>query len=169
MISSKRSIYPPKLEEYIKANKVIPRKIREGEHLKLYHKYWIDWYDDILKVLDIYYIDSAEYYVTRDTQKLHGCITYPIDHNNTYEMLHNKYNIEEKNIINDNISYSGADIKYWFSVNDINLATGEKYSGFWSFLSYGSKNYLMDSKYYFVSYKENRRQRCQIILDKSKL
>ena len=37
----KRSIYPPKLEEYIRKNKYIPRKVRDNEHLKLFRHIFI--------------------------------------------------------------------------------------------------------------------------------
>ena len=163
----KRSIYPPKLESYIRRNKYIPRKIRENEHLKLYHKYWLEDYDDVIKIDEIFEVNKTKYYTIK-YKTMTGCISDPVS-KLTYELLHNKENLEKLNIINSDISYTGAEIKYWFIINNINIESGSKYSGFWSFLNPASKNLLIDNKFYFVSYNSNRKQKCQIILDKSKL
>ena len=166
-LSINRSIYPPKLEEYIRANKFIPRKIRQGEHLKLYHRYWIEEYNDVVKIEDIFLTGGIEYYTIK-YNNMNSCISAPFA-GITYELLHNKDYIEDEHIINSKISYTGAEIKYWFIMNKIDLNIGSKYSGFWSFLNPTSKNPLIDNKFYFVSYNKSRKQKCQIILDKTKL
>lgn len=163
----KRSIYPPKLEEYIRKNKYIPRKVRDNEHLKLYHRYWLEDYNDVVKVDDIFITRSVEYYSIR-CKSMAGCIPAPVP-NYTYELLHNKGRIEKVDLINSKKSYTGAEIKYWFLMNNIDLEFGSQYAGFWSFLNPCSKNLLIDNKFYYVSFNIKRRQKCQIILDKTKL
>ena len=81
----------------------------------------------------------------------------------------NKERIEKVDLINSEKSYTGAEIKYWFLMNNIDLESGSQYAGFWSFLNPCSKNLLIDNKFYYVSYNIERRQKCQIILDKTKL
>ena len=166
--TEKRYIYPPKLEEYIRKNKFIPRKIRKNEHLKMYHRYWLEDYNDIVKVEDIFFTSGVEYYSVK-YNSMNSCISAPVTAIGTYELLYNKDCIEKLNLINSDTSYTGAEIKYWFILNNIDLKHGAIYAGFWSFLNPNSNNLLIDNKYYFVSYNKSRKQKCQIILDKSKL
>ena len=163
----KRSIYPPKLEEYIRKNKYIPRKVRDNEHLKLYHRYWLEDYNEVVKVDDIFMVRCIEYYSIR-CKSMVSCIPAPVP-KYTYELLHNKECIEKVDLINSEKSYTGAEIKYWFLMNNIDLESGSQYAGFWSFLNPCSKNLLIDNKFYYVSYNIERKQKCQIILDKTKL
>ena len=163
----KRSIYPPKLEEYIRKNKYIPRKVRDNEHLKLYHRYWLEDYNEVVKVDDIFMVRCIEYYSIR-CKSMVSCIPAPVP-KYTYELLHNKECIEKVDLINSEKSYTGAEIKYWFLMNNIDLEFGSQYAGFWSFLNPCSKNLLIDNKFYYVSYNIERKQKCQIILDKTKL
>ena len=163
----KRSIYPPKLEEYIRKNKYIPRKVRDNEHLKLYHRYWLEDYNEVVKVDDIFITRYVEYYSIR-YKSMVSCIPAPVP-KYTYELLHNKEHIEKVDLINSEKSYTGAEIKYWFLMNNIDLESGSQYSGFWSFLNPCSNNLLIDNKFYYVSYNIERRQKCQVILDKTKL
>lgn len=161
-------IYPEKLEQYIRSSKLVPRKIRDAEHLKLFHRYWISSFNDIIKVEDIFVTGGSEYYTIRYNPRMYACISYPLLSDSCYELLHNKENIENNKLINGNISYTGAEIKYWFILNNIDF-DNNKFSGFWSFLNPDSDNLLIDNKYYFVSYDKRRKQKCQVILDKSKL
>ena len=89
----KRSIYPPKLEEYIRKNKYIPRKVRDNEHLKLYHRYWLEDYNEVVKVDDIFITRYVEYYSIR-YKSMVSCIPAPVP-KYTYELLHNKEHIEK--------------------------------------------------------------------------
>ncbi len=166
IISDKRSIYPPKLEGYVKSSRYIPRKIRENEHLKMYHRYWLEDYNEVAKVDDIFIENHTEYYSIK-YNSMYGCISNPVSVG-TYELLHNRDEIEKLNIINNSKSYTGAEIKYWFLINNIDISANSQYAGFWSFLCQNSNNILIDNKYYFVSYNKNRRQKCQMILDRSK-
>lgn len=163
----KRSIYPPKLEEYIRKNKYIPRKVRDNEHLKLYHRYWLEDYNEVVKVDDIFITRSIEYY-SIICKSMVSCIPAPVP-KYTYELLHNKERIEKVDLINSEKSYTGAEIKYWFLMNNIDLEFGSQYAGFWSFLNPYSKTLLIDNKFYYVSYNVERKQKCQVILDKTKL
>lgn len=164
----KHHIYSESLEEEIINTHYIPRKFRDNEKLKLYHKYWIPEFDGVVKVHEIEYIDGVPYYFIKFNRNMSANITYPVTFNDMYELLHNYDNIEKENIINSSKSYSGAEIKYWFVANKIDFED-PLYKGFWSFLDDNSMSVVADNKYYFVKYNPNLRQRFKISLDKSKL
>lgn len=169
-------IYPEKLREYILSEEsqidYIPRHIKFNEHLRLYRRYWVKYFDDeCIKVDEIYEIEGVEYYYVKHPNSLYDTITYPLDCNYTYELLIDKKDIKNiDNIINTKISYTGAEIKYWFFIHNIDLSS-EKYIGFWSFLNPNSKNVISDDKYYFVkSYEQENGIHidCRVSLDKLK-
>ena len=93
-------------------------------------------------------------------------IKNPKVENKSYKTI---LHIEKIDLINSEKSYTGAEIKYWFLMNNIDLEFGSQYAGFWSFLNPCSKTLLIDNKFYYVSYNVERKQKCQIILDKTKL
>lgn len=169
-------IYPEKLKEYILSEEsmidYIPRHIKFKEHLRLYRRYWVNYFDDeCIKVDQIYEVDGIEYYSVKCTNCLYETITYPLDCNYTYELMIDKKDIKNiESIINTNISYTGAEIKYWFFMNKIDLSS-EKYIGFWSFLNPNSKNLISDDKYYFVKSvldTNGNLIKCKISLDKNR-
>jgi hypothetical protein len=94
---------------------------------------------------------------------MRGCISYPINENiDRYELLYNKNRIEDCNIINSSTSYTGAEIKFWFVANKIDLKNS-KYSAFWSFVSKNSN--IVDNKYYYAVINNNI---AKLILDKKR-
>ena len=164
----KKHIYSEALEEEVINTRYIPRKFRENEKLKLYHKYWVPEFGGTIKVHEIEYINGIPYYFIKFNRNMSANITYPCNYTDMYELLHNYDNIEKENIINSSKSYSGAEIKFWFIVNKIDF-DDPQYRGFWSFLDDTSMSVVADNKYYFVKYNPNLRQRFKISLDKSKL
>lgn len=164
----KKYIYSEALEEEVKKTHYIPRKFRENEKLKLYHKYWIPEFGGTVKVNEIEYIDGIPYYFIKFSKNMSANITYPCNFSGMYEMLHNYDNIENENIINSQKSYSGAEIKFWFICNNIDF-NDPLYKGFCPFLDDTSMSVVADNKYYFVKYTEGVRQKFKISIDKSKL
>lgn len=163
-------IYPVKLAEFLQENNYIPRKIRYNEHLRMFRRYWIDYSDLFLKVDKIYNVAGDEYYSVRYRDNLYGEISYPLDHESTFELLLDKRGIKKlNNIINSPESFSGAEIKYWFFTHNINIKS-DKYFGFLSYLDPNSKSLICDSKYYFVSaiFKDDKYINCRINLDREK-
>ena len=162
-----KHIYSESLEEEVIKTKYIPRKFKVNEKLKLYHKYWIPEYGGTVKVSDIEIINGISYYFIKFDKNMSANITYPVTYSDMYELLHNYDNIEKQDIINSSKSYSGAEIKFWFVVNKIDL-DNPKYKGFWSFLDDNSMSVVADNKYYFVKYNPNLKQKFKISLDRSK-
>ena len=139
-------VYPEEIVKEMKLNKrYIPRKLKSGEKLRVHRKYWI--YDiGFCKVKDIFIVDNIEYYTVSymSNSSMYAVISYPLP-TSCYEMLHNFTNIEYCSPINDKKeTLYGAEIKYWFIINDIDF-NDENYSGFLDKL-----HTLNDSKKYFI-------------------
>ncbi len=162
----KKLIYSEKLQDIIISLKSIPRPIRKNEHLKLYHKYWIPSFDCVVKIEHIDKIMGVEYYFLKYKNKFSACITYPLNEDGIYELLHEPNKLKN-DIINSDKVYSGAEIKYWFIVNNIDLSSS-KYKGYWPYLNPKSDSVLIDYKKYKVLYFPEARQKCQITLVKDK-
>ena len=147
-----KCIYPEKLlEEIKKKKKYIPRRIRNEERLKLFKKYWISEYG-IIKVKDIYIIHNIDhYFITYNNGNMYGVIPYPIK-DECYELLRNFNELENENFINKKKLIYGAEIKFWFVINEINF-NNDNYSGFLDKLSS-----LQDSKKYTVHRNKKRKE-----------
>lgn len=158
-----KNIYSLELEKYIKKYKVIPRKIKSNERLKLYHKYWLPYYDGPCKVLDIFNIGPVEYYFIRFSNRYTAINSYPIKEG--YELFNDYDNLYSKNIINDNNSYTGAEIKYWFTINKTNI-TKNAYKNYYTYLDPSSNKLLSDNKYYKVLHDNTYKQKYIIMTDK---
>lgn len=141
-----KMIYPIELSEVVKKFNYIPRKLNKNEHLKLYHRYWIPDMGGLIKVKDIWRIGKTEYYIVKYKGDLSICFSYPLDeYIGVYELLHDYDDICKKNIINDDNSYTGAEIKYWFLINN-----NKSYDKFGKFVSLNSKLLISDNKRYKV-------------------
>lgn len=155
-------IYPKKLEDIIKENHYIPRLLRNYEKFKLYHRYWDIYKEELFKIIDIFEIDGATYYSICIDDTYSSIIPEPEHIDTYYEILKDYYCIAETYIINDNNYYTGAEIKYWFSIN--NIPKDDVYKGFFKYFSINSRVYLYDSKKYKVKYNpENKYSPCNII------
>ena len=167
-----KHIYPDKLEKFIMEENhlYIPRKIKINEHLKKFKRYWSSFSDLYFKVEEIYFANDIEYYSVKYPNLLFGSISYPLNHEFTFELMIDKNNIANMdNIINTKISLSGAEIKFWFFIKKIDM-NSDKYSGFWSFIDPNSKSLISDDKYYFLyaSYNNEIYKDCKVSLDRSK-
>ncbi len=152
-------IYSSDLIEYIKdTKKYIPRRLKNFEHLKVYHRYWLPEYGEF-KVRDTSYDSGIEYYyITYCNGNKQGVISYPIYNIlECFELLKNVKHIEEDFVINNRLkSFTGAEIRFWFTLNNIDFADIENYSGFLPYLEYGRKESIKDSLMYQC--KRNKQQ-----------
>lgn len=145
-------IYPPKLIDEILKSKLIPRKCKKDEKLKLYHKYWIPDYKEVIKVEEIMTINDAEYYIIR-YNGMSGIIPHPVrSFDNIYELLHNYNQLQNDSIINSDKRYTGAEIKFWFIYNS-DIFKDKEYEGFLPLLL---NNNLVDSRFYFIKKNGNK-------------
>lgn len=148
-------IYPKELEERVRSSKkFIPRLLRNNERLKLFHKYFCLSYG-VFKVYDIQHTSHNEYYHIRFKKygtDMQAVITLPIE-DNCYELLRNYDSIENMNILNnDERLFTGAELKFWFIVN--NISNKDK-----RYKSYKKSLIKIDdtSKYYVISDIKNKR------------
>lgn len=154
-----KQFYPDELLEQIKKFNYIPRKINKNEHLKLYHRYWIPELGGVIKVKEIWKENGTEYYIIKYKNDLFICFSYPLDdYFESYELLHDYSNIYKENIVNNEKSYTGAEIKYWFALNH-----DKKYDKFGKFLDSRSKHCLSDKLKYKVTIDKNNKYSIKII------
>ena len=127
----------------------IPKKLYNNEQLKLYHIYWNQSDNVKFKVYDTDIIDSIEYYYIKNIKEnLYSVYTYPINTECLWELIDDFKHIKKQNIINSTHSYSGIEIKYWFTINRVKFP--EKYK------SKTTLNNIDDNIFYFLKRdKEN--------------
>ena len=146
-----KHIFPEELTKEILKYNYIPRKINKNEHLKLYHRYWIPELGGVIKVKDIWKDNGVEYYIIKYKNDLSICFSYPLDdYFESYELLHDYNDIAKKDIINSEEDFSGAEIKYWFTVHN-----SRQYGKFQKFLS--GKSAIQDNKRYKVIIDKNNK------------
>ena len=152
-----KNFYPNELVDNIIKFNYIPRRLNENEHLKLYRRYWIPELGGIIKVKDIWRSGGTEYYMIKCKNELYICTSYPIDsYFESYELLHDYSNIYKQNIINNNELFTGAEIKYWFIMNN-----DKKYNKFRKYLVPYGKFSIQDNKRYNVIIDKNNNYRIE--------
>ena len=103
--------------------------------------------------------NGTEYYIIKYKNDLFICFSYPLDdYFESYELLHDYSNIYKENIVNNEKSYTGAEIKYWFALNH-----DKKYDKFGKFLDSRSKHCLSDKLKYKVTIDKNNKYSIKII------
>lgn len=144
-------IFPDAVCNIVQHKKLIPRRLKFKEKLKQFHKYYLEDYG-IIKVKEIFTENDTEYYIISYYDNRSACIPYPVDNYDTnFELLLDYNKIAKHNIINEGISYTGAEIRFWFIVNNIDFSK-DSYSGFLPYLTRYSNKDLIDNKKYFVTY-----------------
>jgi hypothetical protein len=153
------SIYGDNIIKIIKEDKLIPRRLKYKEKLKLYHKYYIEEYG-LVKVTEVFMIDNTEYYTISFDNKI-ACISYPIDNKNNFELLIDYDKIYKDNLINCDRLYTGSEIRYWFIRN--NILDHKPYQGFIDYLKYeGRKSIIDNCKYKVIYNKKDKITKCKI-------
>ena len=141
-----------KLESIIKEKKIIPHRILPGEKLIVGEKYYDGYHDKIFKVISVEYnedgsLDGA--YIKMDDGN-YAWISSDLDIANDYYITNDNYSIHSINIINNKHIYSGAEIRYWFFINDITVMN-RKYSCFWPYIDPTNPGSIDDSYTYIIS------------------
>ena len=163
-------IYQKDLADFIRCSKkYIPRKLKSFEHLRAYHRYWLPEFGPF-KVRDTSYDSGIEFfYISYCNDTKQAVLSYPIYNiGECYELLKNHSHIEKDSVINNRIkTFTGAEIRFWFICNNIDLTDIDNYSGFLPYLEYGKRDSLKDSLVYQC--KRNKKQnRFEFILIEKK-
>ena len=157
---SLKGLYPYDLWKIIKNDKkYIPRQLRKDEKLKLYRRYWLSELG-MIKVKEIISIQNREFYSITygNNGEKNGVISYPVEFG-CYELLKNFNEFEKSDFINKKKPIYGAEIKYWFIINNIDFSD-ENYSGFLDKLQY-----LKDSAKYIVR-RNKKKQEYEFVIKK---
>lgn len=146
------SLYPEVMwNEITKKKKYIPRRLRKNERLKLFKRYWLPYYGAV-KVKDVFSTCGVEYYqIIYNNGNMVGVTSFPVE-DKCYELLHNFNNMESYEFINKKKPVYGAEIKYWFIINNIDFSDDE-YSGFLDKLQY-----LDDSTKYITRRNKKKKE-----------
>ena len=155
------------LEKQIRYKEIIPYIILPGERYKKGLWYYNSYFNIVFKVLSVTYnkgiLDSVFVRTDDDNQNLFSTDLAPGD----FIIKRDKEKIYKKSIINSQVSYTGAEIIYWFFMNNIK-SFNKKYNGFWKFVDRYSKHRVNDyDKYFLVADKDKRGNyiRCRAIKD----
>lgn len=159
------------LEKQIRQKKIIPYMVFPNEKFKTNKWYYSFFYNTIFKVLDHKYNKdgSLDYAYTMSDDGNYALITTDIDSLEDYSVSRDRRSIYKLNIINYDESFTGAEIVYWFFMNNID-SLNIKYQGFWKFIDRYSIYRISDRDRYFVRAKliGDKYVDCQIIKDNSK-
>ena len=146
-------IYDTHLSEIISKKKYsyVPRKLKNYEGYKQYHKYWTPEFKSFFKVENIFIACGTRYYEVKFIMtNTYGVITDPYDIENVYELMQDRNNIREvDNIINTDISYYGSEIKYWIFTHYKNICSN-KYKAFKFYIEKHGYDNILDNKLYFL-------------------
>ena len=162
------TIFPRELVNIIKKSHYIPRLLKHTEKLKFHHKYYLEEYG-LCNVIDIFKIDNTEYYTIICNGKKHICLSYPLNNDFTrnFELLIDYGKIAKDNIINNKKYYTGAEIRFWFIVNNLPIWMNGIYNEYMKYLCRNSKYSIIDNMKYRVAYKPaNKRLKCRIYEEK---
>lgn len=137
-------------DKKVKYNKVIPYSIMPNTKYEEGSMYYNDRENLIFKVLSVQYnkglLNNA--YVRSDEGN-YSLICTVLDYYTDFLLLKDNNELYKNNIINNNKSYTGAEIFYWFFMNDI-TSDNVVYKGFWKYIDRYSKYRINDYNKYFL-------------------
>lgn len=144
--------YNPTLDKIAKKLKFIPYRLKENSDYQVNRIYWSDYWGSYFRVIkigytgkhlgvDVKYQDGNYGHIETDLCKYDFLLEY--DHTG----------ISEKDIINSNISYTGAQIEYWIFCN-YNDNDNPVYKMFRKYLDNNSRMRIDPYNYYFVCLEE---------------
>ena len=139
------------LEKQIRSKKIIPYMVYPNEKFKVNKWYYNQFYNEIFKVLEVKYNEdgSLDYANIMTDSNNYSMISTDICYSEDYAISRDRRSIYKMNIINYNESFTGAEIIYWFFMNDIN-AFNKKYHGFWKYVDRYSLHRISDRERYYV-------------------
>jgi len=140
-----------KMIDKLRKDKLIPYRINPRVKYEVNRWYYSDYWRQCFKVSSVAYDkmgNLVEAYIRWD-DGYYGLICTDLDIHDLriekdYKEIHNK------DIINSDTIYTGAEIVYWFFINNINCYN-KKYFGFWKFIDNSSAHRLSDYNKYKIS------------------
>ena len=159
------------LERLIKRKRIIPYQINPGDKFIKGKWYYDTYYNSLFKVTEVKYNSGniLDYAITKSDEGYSSYITSPLSPYEDYIIDFDTKDIATMNIINSERSFTGAEIRYWFFMNDINCFD-PKYKYFWTYVDTYSNNKVADKQKYFLyaGLKNNVYTKCRVIKDINK-
>lgn len=159
------------LEKQIRLKKIIPYMVFPNERFKTNKWYYSYYYNNIFKVLDCCYTKNGilEYAYIMSDDGNYSMISTDICSTEDYCISRDRRSIYKIDIVNYPESFTGAEIVYWFFINNIS-SFDIKYQGFWKYIDRYSIDRVSDRDRYYIKAKliGNKYTDCQIIKDTSK-
>ena len=150
--------YPNQLINILRKSKspLIPKRLSDKQKiLKPHHKYYATEFASAsyFKVIDSFNTDQETYVVLLFVDNLYWTLPSRLNKMlDIYELLYDKNNILNTNIINSNSSYYGYEIRYWFFNKNNN-----KLNDFKDYLDNNGKYKIDDSCKYFITADINKK------------
>ena len=163
--------YDNSLERLIKRKRIIPYQVNPGDKFIKGKWYYDTYYNSLFKVTEVKYNTGniLDYAITKSDEGYSSYITTPLSPYEDYIIDFDTKDIATMNIINSERSFTGAEIRYWFFMNDINCFD-PKYKYFWTYVDTYSNNKVADKQKYFLyaGLKNNVYTKCRVIRDINK-
>ena len=159
------------LEKQIRQKKIIPYMVFPNEKFKTNKWYYSFYYNNVFKVLEHSYARNGllEYAYIMTDDGNYSVISTDICSTEDYSISRDRRSIYKLDIVNHPESFTGAEIVYWFFMNDID-SFNIKYQEFWKYVDRYSADRISDIDRYYVKAKliGNKYVDCQIIKDTRK-
>lgn len=159
------------LEKLIKRKQLIPYQVNPGDKFIKGKWYYDSYYRSLFKIIDVKYKagNILDHAITRSEEGYSSYIVTPLTPYEDYIIDFDTKNIAEENIINSEKSYTGAEIRYWFFINNI-TCFDPKYRYFWTYVDTYSNNKVADKQKYFLyaGLKNGVYTHCRVIKDCNK-
>lgn len=140
-----------KLEDLIRKKHLVPYSLNRRDRYEKGKYYYSEFSGMTFKVLFVKYYDSGELEgaEVKYENGLHAYICTDIDPGYDYRVEKDFKKICNENIVNDGKVYTGAEIRYWFFMNDIDCFNSI-YKGFWNLVDTYSTRRIIDNNRYVV-------------------
>lgn len=142
-----------KLEGIIRRKHLIPYSLSRTDRYEKGKYYFNEFSGKIFKVLFVkyYYTGELEGAEIRYEDNMHAYMCTDIDPGYDYRTeIDTKEIYKKQDIVNDGNVYSGAEIKYWFFIRNINCFD-RRYKEFWHYVDSYSIDQIDDNKYYMIT------------------
>ncbi len=146
-----------KLDDIVRSKNIIPYRLGVRDRYEKGNYYFSGFYGKIFKVLFVKYYNSGELEGAeiKHSDGLHAYMCTEIDPGYDYLLIKDDSDINSrKDIVNDNHMYTGAEIRYWFYIKNIDCFN-RKYKGFWDYVDTYSKKRLNDHDVYMLKADKN--------------
>ena len=141
-----------KLEQLVRTRKLIPHKILNGERMIKGEFYYSAFYGKTFRVISAEY-DKSGTLTGAEVKYNDGNICWictDLNPGEDYYLTMDKRNIMDMDIVNSRKPFSGAEIRYWFFMNNITVLDS-KYACFWPYVEQYNANSIDDKSTYTLS------------------